>query len=219
MEVGAISAGFLAIDQISGFMPDFVPAKAAVWLLLLGMSFRSQVVSPLNAKRPSATKDGPEGKGFADRKRPSWCPPGPVFGIVWSTMAVLRATSGTIVWQACGQQLFCLPLLVYALHLSIGDTWNYINNKQQKMGFAATVITSGVWTSAACLAAVYYKTVPTAGLIILPLCIWLTIATALVWSIWDLNGREDLLPRMGIEDEKAAAVAALIEKENQALYK
>lgn len=102
---------------------------------------------------------------------------------------------------------------------AIGDTWNYVNNTQQKLGFAAIVVTSCVWTSAAGLAFLYFKALPVAGFTILPLCIWLTIATALVWSIWDLNGREDLLPRVPVEDKSAASVAALIEEEARQMSK
>ena len=102
---------------------------------------------------------------------------------------------------------------------AIGDTWNYINNTQQKMGFAAVVVTSCVWTSAAALALLYFKTLPAAGFTILPLCIWLTIATALVWSIWDLNGREPLLPLVPLEDGNADSIAALVEEEAEALKK
>ena len=102
---------------------------------------------------------------------------------------------------------------------AIGDTWNYINNTQQQLGFAAVVGTSCVWTSAATQAALYFKTLPAAGCTILPLCIWLTVATALVWGIWDLNGREPLLPRVPLEDASAANIAALVEEEARALKK
>ena len=33
----------------------------------------------------------------------------------------------------------------------------------------------------------YYSVLPTAGFVLMPLGIWLSIATALVWSIWDIN--------------------------------
>lgn len=57
------------------------------------------------------------GKGFDDRVRPDWCPPGPVFGIVWSSIALLRATSALLVWDSCGQNLLAVPLVLFAIHL------------------------------------------------------------------------------------------------------
>jgi TspO/MBR family len=56
-------------------------------------------------------------RGFNDRKKPDWCPPGYVFAIVWSTIAGLRATAGVLVWEACGCNLFTAPLIVYGTHL------------------------------------------------------------------------------------------------------
>jgi len=41
----------------------------------------------------------------------------------------------------------------------------------------------------------YYNVLPTAGYVIAPLGVWLTIATTLVWSIWNINlPREPLYP-------------------------
>lgn len=79
---------------------------------------------------------------------------------------------------------------------SIGDTWNYINNHQQRLGVSAVWNTVFVWPSAACVVALYFQTAPTAGYVLSPMVVWLTIANALVWSIWQLNGKQGLLPRV-----------------------
>jgi hypothetical protein len=56
-----------------------------------------------------------ENKGFGDRKRPSWCPPGYVFAIVWSCLALTRCTAAVLAWEASGQRMLSFPLLAAAL--------------------------------------------------------------------------------------------------------
>ena len=50
--------------------------------------------------------------------------------------SLLRATAAALVWQAHGES-FCDPaILVLMLHLSLGDTWNTINNVERRLGAA-----------------------------------------------------------------------------------
>ena len=79
---------------------------------------------------------------------------------------------------------------------AIGDTWNYINNAERQLGFSVTFNWLCVWTSAAFTNYLYFKTCATAGWVLLPMCVWLTIAAKLVLDIWALNGKQDLLPRV-----------------------
>jgi translocator protein len=78
-------------------------------------------------------------------------------------------------------------------HLSIGDTWNSINNVEKKLGAAAVGVLFVV-SSAYNVVAQYYNVIPTAGYVIAPLAVWLTIASALVWNIWAINGKQPLYP-------------------------
>lgn len=50
------------------------------------------------------------------------------------------------------------------------------------------------WASSLAVAAAYYSTDATAGYVIAPSAVWIGIASALIISIWDLNGREPLVP-------------------------
>lgn len=43
--------------------------------------------------------------------------------IVWTTIGLLRAGSSVLVWEACGRELVCLPLVMMMTHLAIGDAW------------------------------------------------------------------------------------------------
>lgn len=44
------------------------------------------------------------------------------------------------VWEALGFNLATGPIAAMVLHLSIGDTWNHINNVEKKLGVAVSVV-------------------------------------------------------------------------------
>jgi tryptophan-rich sensory protein len=115
--------GFLNILQ-KGLeaSPESIPAldKGIVAIVMLGLSLKSRVFSPLNNQRPSAVQSDPI---FKNRKRPSWQPPPLAFPIIWSTIALLRTISATLIYTTTGT-LLCTPLFLFMAHLCIGDTWN-----------------------------------------------------------------------------------------------
>jgi tryptophan-rich sensory protein len=164
-------------------------AKAIVAVMFFMLAFRSRVFSPLNASRPKIANERLAKK---QKKRPSWTPPAVVFPLVWISMGFLRSLSTMLVFATTGTLLHPAIFALVA-HLSIGDTWNSINNVEKKLGVASVAVLFVV-SSAYNVVAQYYKVLPTAGYVIAPLACWLTIATALVWSIWLINGKEPLYP-------------------------
>ena len=53
--------------------------------------------------------------------------------MVWSVITVLRAASTVLVFLRTNT-LLCGPVFAMALHLSVGDTWNTINNVEVSRG-------------------------------------------------------------------------------------
>lgn len=156
--------------------------SAMVGVFMLFMSLKSRVFSPLDNSRPRASKDDPV---FKDRLRPSWTPPPLAFPIIWSTIALLRTFSTVLVFRSTGT-LLCKPILALMAHLSIGDTWNTINNVEKRLGTAVLGV-AFVWASAVYATYLYYKTLPLAGKVLAPSCLWLTVASLLIYSIWRMN--------------------------------
>ena len=162
-------------------IPKSLPT-VVVAALFAFLSLRSRVFSPLDNSRPSASRDDPV---FKERLRPWWQPPPIAFPIIWSTISLLRTISSVLVWRTTGT-LLCTPIFAFLLHLSIGDTWNTINNVEKRLG---TAVLGALFVLASVLHStyLYYQTLPLAGLVLAPSCIWLTIANVLVFSIWRLN--------------------------------
>ncbi len=153
-------------------------------VLFYGMALKSRIFNPLSNQRPKVkTLEAAEQK---KRIMPSWTPPGVVFPIVWLLIiGPLRAIASALVYQTT--QSYAHPaILALVLHLSIGDTWNTINNVEQRYG-TAVVGVGCVWLSKAYAAFRYYQIVPLAGKLLAATLVWLTIAATLVTATWRLN--------------------------------
>lgn len=186
-EVGAMVLTLAALQNFVMPYLDGGIARTAVACFFGFCALRSRVFSPLDARRPTV---GKEKQAIQERRRPSWMPPALVFPIVWTTIAVLRAVSSMMVWEACGRNLLAVPLIGMMTHLAIGDTWNYINNTQKKLGVAVPGVLC-VLGSVICVDALYLQASQQAGLVLAPSVVWLSIASCLVFSIWRLNKPEE----------------------------
>ncbi len=172
------------IDQNSSFPSWFSTLVTALFLALL--SIRSRIFSLLDNTRSRTTYD--------QVIRPRWSPPPLAFPIVWMIIAVLRVISSVLVWQEMNHQFLVLPLILFVVHLALGDTWNTIFTVERRLGAAVPVVILGPWLSAVVVTTIYWQTVPLAGMILSFSCVWLTVASVLVLSIWQLNGFEPLYP-------------------------
>lgn len=161
-----------------------ISAIAATFFALV--TLRSRFFSLLDNTRNSGR--------YTSLQRPGWAPPPLAFPIVWMSIAVLRIVSAYLVWSTLGQTFLCWPLILYVTHLSLGDTWNTIFTVEGRLGAAVPMVIIGPLLSVVAVTISYYQTLPLAGWIIFPSAIWLTVATALCISLWQLNGQEPLYP-------------------------
>lgn len=189
-QIGAMTALLWGMDRAMGLIAGMALPPWAMTVTACGffafVTLRSRLFSWLDNTRNSGR--------YQSLRRPGWAPPPLAFPIVWMTIAVLRVTSAYLIWSALGQTFLCWPLVIYVIHLSLGDTWNTIFTVEGRLGAAVPMVMVGPWLSAGVLTMVYVHVLPQAGWIILPSLGWLTVATALCISLWRLNGREPLYP-------------------------
>jgi translocator protein len=184
---------FLGLDTlVKATKTQKVPLAMNV-LFFYVWALKSRVLNPLNNQRPEpATKEIKSNNNdhSPSRTMPSWTPPGFVFPIVWlMIIGPIRAFSSALVYQTTGRY-FCPAIMSLVAHLSIGDIWNTINNKERRYGTSVVGVLL-VWASAAFAAYQYSLVTPLAGrLLSLPL-IWLTIAFSLIIRTWQLNPAPD----------------------------
>jgi benzodiazapine receptor len=174
----------ILIDNNSSFPSWF--STLFTGLLFAVLSIRSRFFSLLENTRSRQTYDRVI--------RPRWSPPPLVFPIVWMVIAVLRVISSVLVWQQMNHQFLVLPLILFVVHLALGDTWNTIFTVERRLGAAVPVVILGPWLSAVVVTVIYWQTNPVAGMTLSFSCVWLTVAAVLVFRIWQLNGSEPLYP-------------------------
>ncbi|GAB5362082.1 hypothetical protein AAMO2058_000768000 [Amorphochlora amoebiformis] len=193
----SLITGFLfAVQEAFKFYGySVVPTPVAAGIFGI-LALRSRIFSVMDNSRPKASINDQVFR----RKTPSWMPAPIVFPIVWTAIAIMRTVSSVVAFKAAGQTLLAAPLLAMLAHLSIGDTWNTINNVERRIG-TAFVGVLGVLASVITVEALFYQLSPLAGAILAPSVLWISIATFLVGEIYRLNnpkdGSEPLYPVRG----------------------
>ena len=173
-------------------LQEVAPAIPEQWAIYPALGFftlvsvRSRLFSPLNNSRTRKTYDSVQ--------RPGWAPPPLAFPLVWMTIGVLRVIASYWVWQAVGQNYLALPLVLFIIHLALGDTWNTIFTVENRFGAAVPVVLIGPLASSLVVTVAYWQATPRAGYLLAPMCIWLVVASVLVFEIWRLNGQEPWYP-------------------------
>lgn len=106
---------------------------------------------------------------------------------------VSKPTQFMAVWKLVRQHYtedLTIPLVVYCGHLSLGDMWNKVFFGLECTGRGLAVICT-FWSVLALSAYLFYNVDKYSGLLLLPTLGWVTVATALNWSIYLLNKDEN----------------------------
>lgn len=118
-------------------------------------------------------------------KKPFFNPPGWLFPIMWLLICKPTQLMATLKLMEM-KQIPWLPLTVFCAHLALGDAWNQVFFGRQKIGLG-TVVISIFYGMLLLSTALFYNADPDAGLLLLPTCAWVTVATALNFEIDRLN--------------------------------
>ncbi len=189
-QIAALTGLLWLMDSVTAsFNLAALPQPAVTTIVCVfwaGVTLRSRFFSLLDNTRSNGR--------YQSLQRPGWAPPPLAFPIVWMSIAVLRVIAAYWVWSAMGQTFLCVPLVLFVVHLSLGDTWNTIFTVEGRLGTAVPMVIVGPLLSALVVTVSYFQAVPLAGWVILPSAVWLAIATALCIRLWQLNGQEPLYP-------------------------
>lgn len=118
--------------------------------------------------------------------KPSWNPPSWVFGPVWTTLYLLMGVASFLVWKKCPAGVFALPMLIYGAQLLLNWAWSPVFFGAQNPTAALRVIVM-LWILVAATIVAFWSVSPLAGALLLPYILWVTLATALNFSIVRLN--------------------------------
>ena len=119
-------------------------------------------------------------------EKPSWNPPGYVFGPVWTTLYIMMAIAAWLVWKPAGFQSVKVPLSLFSgqLALNIGWSWVFFNFHQPGWAFGEIVV---LWIAIVATTIAFFQSSKTAGWLLVPYVSWVTFAAVLNFAIWRLN--------------------------------
>jgi tryptophan-rich sensory protein len=119
--------------------------------------------------------------------KPAWTPPGWAFAPIWTTLYILMGIALFLVWQKGFERRDVkIAMAVFGVQIILNVLWSVIF-----FGFRS--ITGGLieiiflWIAILVNIIVFYKISKTAGLLLIPYIIWVTIASYLTYTIYLLN--------------------------------
>ena len=159
-------------------MPASVSRQAiglAGWLLL---TFAAAAIGAI------ATADA--GAFYSELTRPSWAPPGWLFGPVWSILYALMAVSAWWVWRARGFAGARTGLLLFVVQLAANALWSWLFFAWQRGGLAFAEVLV-LWCLIAATVIAFWRISTLAAALLVPYFAWVTFASALTFAVWKLN--------------------------------
>ena len=123
------------------------------------------------------------GEWYLALNKPSWVPPNWVFPVVWTTLYIMIAIAGWLVWRRAG---WSTALTVWGIGLVINALWSYFMFGRQEIGLALADVTA-LWVAVALFINLAWNLDRMAAYLFLPYLAWVTIAAALNFEVWRLN--------------------------------
>ncbi len=126
------------------------------------------------------------GEWYLQIQKPSWTPPGYLFGPVWSMLYLTMGVAAWLVWRRAGFSGASLALTLFVAQLILNGTWSWIFFGMQRPGVAFAEILV-LWSMILVTMIAFWRVTSIAGILFLPYLAWVTFAAFLNYSIWQLN--------------------------------
>lgn len=126
------------------------------------------------------------GEAYERLKRPAWSPPKWLFAPVWTLLYVMIAVSGWLVWKTSGFAGATVPLVLWAIQLLLNATWTpiFFGWRRPDLAFANIAL---LWIAIVATISAFQPISLAAAILLLPYLLWVTFASALNFSVWQLN--------------------------------
>ncbi len=123
---------------------------------------------------------------YQELVRPSWSPPGWLFGPVWSVLYVFMGTAAWLVWRARGFAGARIALVLFIVQLGFNSLWTWLFFVWHQGGLAFAEILL-LWVLIAATIALFWRVSKIAGVLLVPYLAWVSFASALTLATWQLN--------------------------------
>jgi translocator protein len=126
------------------------------------------------------------GNFYSQLQRPSWAPPGWLFGPVWMVLYGMMGVSVWLVWRKrvvvpCGRAVG-----VFLLQLCANAAWSWIFFAW-KLGALAVIEILVLWCLILWTIILFWRSQRLAAYLLLPYLAWVSFATVLTMTLWRMN--------------------------------
>lgn len=126
------------------------------------------------------------GDWYAALRKPSWNPPGWVFGPVWTVLYFSMALSAWLIWRRGGFFRNALPLGLFLFQLVANALWSWFFFGRHRPDLAFADITV-LWLGIAACILVFRRRSATAAWLLVPYLAWVSFAAVLNFVLWRMN--------------------------------
>ncbi len=120
-------------------------------------------------------------------QKPSWNPPNWIFGPVWTTLYIMMGVALFLVWKEdTSEELKKIAFTLFAIQLILNFFWSFIFFNQQQPGWALVEIIA-MWVFILLTIFAFAQVNKTAAWLLVPYISWVSFATILNYTIWQLN--------------------------------
>jgi tryptophan-rich sensory protein len=126
------------------------------------------------------------GEWYASLAKPSFTPPGWIFGPVWTALYASIGVAGLLAWNAAPAGARLVPFTVFGAQLVLNAAWSWLFFGLHRPDLALIDIVA-LWSLIVATAILFFRIRPLAGGILAPYLLWVSFATVLNAAIWRLN--------------------------------
>lgn len=123
---------------------------------------------------------------YSQLVQPDWAPPPGVFGPVWTVLYALMGIAAWLVWRSGGFRANGQALTLFLLQLAINALWSWLFFAWHR-GLLALVDVLVLWILIVATLVSFWRVRPLAGALLIPYLLWVGFASALNFSLWQLN--------------------------------
>ena len=123
---------------------------------------------------------------YTQLAQPAWAPPPSLFGPVWTVLYALMAIAAWLVWLSGGFRSNFIAFSFFLGQLVLNGLWSWLffAGHQGALAFADIVL---LWILIVFTLISFWRVRPIAGVLLIPYLLWVSFASALNYSIWQLN--------------------------------
>jgi translocator protein len=123
---------------------------------------------------------------YANLNKPSWQPPGFIFGIIWPYNFMVLGIAATVIGQRASKPAAITYIAFFALSVVAALTWAYLFYNPHNLTGASIALTSTALLTIPMTYILFTISIPMA-IAVMPYQVWVAIAAALSWGIRGLN--------------------------------